>query len=54
MVIDDSGTLNVSIENVMPRILNGAEHLAVFTCGEDLRVLVTIDFAEATFDKPDK
>jgi hypothetical protein len=54
MVIDDIRFLNVSVETVMPRILNGTKHVAVCTCGEDFRVLVTVDFAEATFDKTDK
>lgn len=54
MVIDDNGSLNVSVEIVMPRVLNGTKHIAVCTCGEDFRVLVTVDFAEASFDKTDK
>jgi hypothetical protein len=54
MVIGDTGSLNVLIEVVIPSISNGAKHLAVFTCGEDFRVLATVEFAKVTFDKPGK
>jgi hypothetical protein len=51
MVIDDNGSLNVSIDIVMPRILNGTKLIAVCTCGEDFLVLVTVDFAEQVLIK---
>jgi hypothetical protein len=51
MAVYDNGPSNVSVETVMPHILNGTKHEAVCTCGEDFRVLVTVDFAETTFDK---
>lgn len=54
MVIDDIGSLNISVEIVTLRILNGTKHVAACICGEDFRVLVTVGFARATFDKTNK